>query len=796
MRRFLLTLFVGITFLSFGQYDQIVVPGKIKSMKKIDNGVLFEGEHAKVMVQVYNATTIRFRISQSPFPEDFSYAVIQKPSGTFKEMKEGSTNWELKTDSLLVVVTKTPFSLKVLNHKGEVLSEDYQSLSVTWQGTEVTTYKKLFADEKFIGLGEKTGPLNRRGEKYENWNSDVPAYSAIHDPIYVSIPFYMGVHDKVCYGIFLDNSFRSKFNFGASTDDQFSSFSAANGELNYYFFGGSTISRIIEDYTLLTGRIELPPYWSLGYQQCRWSYFPDTEVLNLAQNFRDRKIPCDVIYLDIDYMDSYKIFTWSKTKFPDPKGMIAKLNAMGFKVVTIVDPGIKVEKGYHSYEEGLAQDLFVKYPDGQNYIGSVWPGRCHFPDFTKDATRKWWGGSFSKLIEPGVQGFWNDMNEPAAWGQSIPNILQFNFDGRKGTMAEAHNIYGLEMSRATYEGTKELLKGKRPFVLTRAAFAGIQRYSAVWTGDNFASDEHMLLSARMINSMGLSGMSFVGPDLGGFMGDPSKELYERWLSMAIYTPFCRNHSSWDTKAKEPWSFGRDAEKFSIDQISMRYKLLPYIYAAFYQASQTGIPVARSLAINYTYDDKVYYTTYQNEFLFGDNLLVAPTSCNQAASKVYLPEGKWYRLSTNEVFQGKTEVTVDAPLYDLPVFVKASGIIPLQSVIQNTDQKPSETLELHLYYGTDKNVYLYYEDDGVTYDYLKGGFYKRTIQFDPVSKKVSFSKKEGSASSKFTKIALNLHGFGDLPSIQVAGKGYTLKIKDKSTKMAEFTLTDDQFDITY
>ena len=792
----LIILMIISSISSFSQFNEIVQPGNVKSFKKITNGIQIESDHAKMMILYYSDNIIRFRIVQEEFREDFSYAIIRKSTGNFKEIKENKESWLLSTDSLEIVVNKSPLKIKIENKKGEILCEDYDGFQVTWQGTEVTSHKKLFPDEKFIGLGEKTGPLNRRGEKYENWNSDVPAYLANQDPLYQTIPFFMGIHDQLTYGIFLDNSFRTKFNFGASSDDLFSSFSAANGELNYYFFGSPTIAGIIRDYTWLTGRMKLPPYWSLGYQQCRWSYYPETEVLNLAQNFRDKKIPCDVIYLDIDYMDSYKIFTWNKDKFPDPKGMIAKLNGMGFHLATIVDPGIKVEKGYSSFEEGVINDYFVKYPDGKYYIGSVWPGRCHFPDFTKESTRKWWGNSFIALVDPGVEGFWNDMNEPSAWGQSIPNFLQFDFDGHKSTMAEAHNVYGLNMSRATFEGTKELLKGKRPFVLTRAGYAGIQRYSAVWTGDNVASDEHMLLSARIVNSMGLSGISFVGPDLGGFTGDPSKELYERWLSLSIFTPFCRNHSAWDTKAKEPWSFGRDAEKLSIDLISIRYKLIPYIYSAFYQSTISGLPVARSLAINYTFDEKVYWWSYMNEYLFGDNLLVAPVSCTQNAAKVYLPAGKWYRFSTGEPFEGGKEIIVDAPLNDLPVFVKASGIIPLQSVIQNTSQKPSGSLELHIYNGTDKNTFQYYEDDGLTYDYENGNYNKRMIIFDPANKTIKVTKAEGSFSSKFSGILLNLHDFGEIPSIKVNGQEYSLKLKSKTIWMAEFPLTNDEIEIKY
>ena len=796
MKRTILFFLLLSSVMAYTQTDQVIQPGKIKSLKKVENGVLVQTDRAQLLIQVYQPQLIRIRLSQTPFTKDFSYAVIRQPDGNFTLVTEQPDHWELTTDSLKIVLSKNPMSIKVLNAKGEILSEDYQNFSYTWQGTEVTTYKKLFPDEKFVGMGEKTGNVNRRGEKFENWNSDIPAYSIMEDPIYQSIPFYMGIHDKVVYGIFLDNTFRTKFNFGASTDDQYHFFSAANGEMNYYLFGAGSVTGILRDYTWLTGRMQMPPLWSLGYQQCRWSYFPDTEVLSIARTFREKKIPCDVIYLDIDYMEGYKIFTWNKEKFPDPGGMIGKLKDQGFHVVTIVDPGIKIEKDYFAYEEGVKNGYFARYPNGDFYIGSVWPGRCHFPDFTKPAARQWWGSSFSKLTGPGVEGFWNDMNEPATWGQGIPNLVQFDFEGRYGSMAEAHNIYGLEMCRATFEGTKQLLNGRRPFLLTRAGFAGIQRYSAVWTGDNEATDDHMLLSARMVNSMGLSGIAFAGPDMGGFMGNPTQALYQRWLSMGVYTPFFRNHSAWGTSAKEPWSFGEEVEKMAREQINQRYRLLPYIYSMFYEAAQTGIPIARSLVIDYTFDEKAYWYVYQNQYLFGDHLLVAPVSCNQQNAKVYLPEGNWYRLSTGEPFRGNTEPVVEAPLSDLPVFVKAGGIIPMQSVVQNTGQKPSPHLDLHIWAGEQPTSLVYYEDDGTSYAFEKGVFYKRAIRYDPQKQCITIGKAEGSYPSKFSSIRLVLHSFGEVMTLHCSGKDFSLKLTSPRERTTEIPLSDTEMAITY
>lgn len=789
-------MLVSVPALLTAQSVLPVFAGNVRTVTDKGSKVTIGCGEVTAEISAYSPTVIRFRIMRGSRAENPSWAVVTLPMSDAGSLTEAGDSATLKTDSLTVVIHRSPLRFVVKDRAGQVLSEDQPGFPASWLGTEGTVYRKLFPDEKFLGLGEKTGNLDKRGNSFVNWNSDVPAYAVNHDPLYQSIPFFIGVHGRSVYGIFLDNTFKTSFNFGASTDEKFSSFSVANGDLNYYFFGASTVAGVIADYTKLTGRMTMPPYWSLGYQQCRWSYFPESTLMNVAQQFRDKKIPCDVLYLDIDYMDGYKIFTWNRDRFPDPRGMIGKLREMGFHVVTIVDPGIRIEKGYFAYDEGVANGYFARYPDGSFYTGSVWPGRCHFPDFTVGKVREWWGTSFNRLSEPGVEGFWNDMNEPSAWGQSIPGIVQLGFEGRKGTLAEAHNIYGLEMSRATFEGTKKLLGGKRPLILTRAGYAGIQRYSAVWTGDNDATDEHMILSARMVTGLGLSGVSFTGPDVGGFMGNPTEQLYLRWMSMGVYTPFFRNHSAWETKSKEPWSFGPEPERKVREMIAQRYRLLPYIYSAFHASVETGMPVARSLAISYTFDEKVYWWKYQNEYLFGDNLLVTPVSSTQEAARVYLPAGGWYRLSSDEKYAGGTEVTVDAPLNDLPVFVKASGIIPMQSDIQYTDQKPSPTLEVHVYNGDSRGSFLYYEDDGATYGYESGQYFHRNIRFDPVARTISFDKADGSFPSKFNMVRLVLHGFAGLTELKAGDRSYGLKMKAAGQWAAEMPFLPEGLEIRY
>lgn len=734
------------------QHLQTEVLGDAKSIKLEGNALVIKTNEAEARILIYSPTIIRVIISKQQ-TADSSFAVVQKALSNIS-YKDNGDNVEVNTSAITLKITKSPVRLSFSTANGKILSED-DTLGVNWQGTKVVNYRTLFKGERFIGLGEKTGNLDRRGASYVNWNTDPAGYESQADPIYETFPFYIGLHDGSTYGLFFDNTNKSYFDFGASTDGQMSWFGADAGDMNYYFFGAQTVTQIIEDYTWLTGRMEMPPLWSLGYQQCRWSYMSANEVLDVAGHFRKDKIPADVMYCDIDYMDGYKIFTWNKKTFPDPKGMIDTLKSMNFHLVTIVDPGIKIEPGYKQYDEGVANNYFATYNDGKKYIGSVWPGRCYFPNFTDKAVRDWWGSSFTALTNPGVEGFWNDMNEPAVWGQDMPWTVKFG----KYYMPEVRNVYGAQMAAATFLGTKKILKNKRPFVLTRAAYSGTQRFSAVWTGDNIASDDHMLLGCRLVNSLGITGMSLIGVDIGGFIGNPTPELMVRWNSLGVYTPMFRNHAANGTIYREPWRWGNANEDIIRKDIEQRYKLLPYIYSSFYQSHKTGLPVSRTLAINYAQDNTIYNEKFQNQFMFGDCIMVAPVVSTKTTEDVYFPQGEWYRLSTDEKYTGAQTINVAAPLNDLPVFVKGSAIIPMQNLIQSTNEKGDGILKLNIWKGSSVNTFTYYEDDGSSYDYQNGIYYKREITFDPAKQQIKLSAVEGAFSSKYNKIEFVLHGFG-------------------------------------
>lgn len=799
MKKIILFICIIISVKSISQNDILSEPiGRVTNFKFEKLAVKIELSNCYAQLSCYNQNTIRVRVTKNKAVKDESFAIDDlTPKSAFTFYTENENYIFLNTDSLKIVVNKNPFRISFLNKKEQIINSDEKSLGITWWGNQVSCYKKMFSDEKFLGLGEKTGGINRRGNFYQHWNSDVPGYTLNADPLYSTVPFFIGIHDSIPYGIFFDNSHKSYFNFGGGANEEMFHFGADAGEMNYYFFGANSIPQIINDYTSLTGRTPMPPLWSLGFQQSRWGYNSQQQLIEIAKTFREKKMPADVIVSDIPYMQDYKIFTWNKIGFPNPKAMMDELKTLGFDMVNIVDPGIKVEKGYHAYEEGLRENHFVKYPNATEYIGHVWPGKCHFPDFTKSSTRYWWGKYFKEsFVDIGIRGFWNDMNEPAVWGREFPNIIEFGEDGNKKTLFAVKNAYGSLMSKATYEGTKKLMNGQRPFVLTRAGYAGLQKYTAQWTGDNVSSDEHMLLGFRLLNSMGLSGVPFVGMDIGGFMGNPSPELFIRWMSLGVYSPLFRNHTHINYNYREPWLFGEDNTKLIRSILEQRYQLLPYLYSSFYQAHSTGMPINRMLPIYYQNEPKVYYSNFENQFLFGDNILVCPVESYKKVAEVYLPgNSNWYRLNSDEMFKAGNSYFVSSPINDLPVFVKASAIIPMQATIQNTKEKGDGVLHLHLWNGNENNVFEYYEDDGETFDYEKNIYYKRKIELLHKEKLLVLFKKSGIFNSKFQKIKIHFHAFEKLNELKVGNDVQVIKFEGNE-QVTEFSLNNEQMNIKW
>ena len=736
--------------------SQNLAIGDVLSWYQKPNGIYGNTTEANFEITVYKEDTVRVQVSRESKYSANPYSVISAPFEIdFNISEENGKIW-IKTSKIYLSINLNPFYLTFLTPSGEIINQDDPAFAISWLGTEVSNYKKVQPKERFIGLGEKTGHLDRADRAYTNWNTDYFAYGVGDDPLYMSIPFYIGLHSGLAYGIFFDNTHKSVFNFGAS-NNRFIYYSADDGDMDYYFFHDDSVAKIISSYTELTGKMEMPPLWSLGFQQCRYSYYPDSEVLTLAKTFRDKDMPADVIYLDIHHMEKYKVFTFDGEKFPDPKSMIKALKEKGFKVVVIMDPGIKTDKGYLPFDEGKEKDLFVKFPVNEIYEGQVWPGWCAFPDFTKPETRQWWAEKMAFYEEAGVDGYWTDMNEPASWGQFTPNLINFSYEGENVSHRKARNVYGFQMARSAKEGCELQRPDERPFVLTRSGFSGIQRVAAAWTGDNVASEEHMMAGIRLVNSLGLSGVAFSGYDVGGFAGESTKSLFARWMSIATFAPLFRAHSMINSSDAEPWAFGEEVEEISRNYMKLRYRMLPTIYSSFFKSTQTGLPISKSLAVDYSHDKYVYEIAFENQYLFCDSLLIAPIESYKEITKVYLPEGEWYYLFDNQKHIGKQTIYQDCPLNYLPVYVKAGSILAFQSEVSYTGQAHDGILSLHVYSGEKASTYLHYEDDGISPDYKKGKFLKREISWNSAMGKLSFAKTEGNFISKFQKIKVYFHG---------------------------------------
>lgn len=685
------------------------------------NNYYFTDGAATVEVKVVSDEVIRIRLApQQQFLEDFSYAVSRTDQHVAVfEFKDTEGFYVVKTNTVTCKIEKSTFLISFENRRGKVTNRDYAPMH--WEenpefgGYYVFCTKNLPESEAFYGLGDKPTHLNLRGKRFQNWNSDTYSFAFNQDPLYRSIPFYIGLNDGDAYGIFFDNTFKTFFDFGQEHHNQ-TSFWSEGGELQYYYIHGPQMMDVVRRYHSLTGTHYLPPLWALGYHQCRWSYYPESKVRQVAKEFRKRKIPCDALYLDIDYMDGYRCFTWNKQYFPDPKKMIKELAGNGFKTVVIIDPGIKIDENYWVFKEGKELRHFCRRGDDYFMEGHVWPGRCQFPDYTNPEAREWWGSLFKGLVEVGVAGVWNDMNEPAVFGRgTFPNDVRHHYDGYRGSHRKAHNIYGMQMVRATYEGLKKLFKDKRPFTITRSAYSGTQRYASVWTGDNVATWEHLRLGALQLQRLSMSGLPFCGTDIGGFSGEPDGELFARWIQFGVFSPFMRAHSAGDTREREPWSFGEVYEAINRKFIELRYRLLPYMYSVFWAHTSLGFPILRPvLMVEQHIPTNI---AREEEFLFGDKILVSPVlHPGQMEKKVYLPVGMWYDFNTSELLEGGTEYNVRTPIDEMPIFIKAGSVIPEFPVMQYVDLRKVDKLLLHIYYTDhEENSYLY-EDHGDTFAY--------------------------------------------------------------------------------
>jgi alpha-glucosidase len=766
-------------------------------LQKVLNQPLPQG--GRVSLELASPEIFRLRITTAEdFETDTSYAVIRKDWPEFSHAfeKEGDDAYLVKTEKLLIRMKLNPFTLEVTDNKGKKrFATAGQGLA--FQKEKITLTRALVPEEGVYGLGEHGETFNRNPGRFRFWNTDT-AVDHVYKQYYCNIPFGVGHNPKTAmtHGFFLDNPGELYFDIGNEKPEEFK-FECFTGDLKLWLLFADSPAEVLTDYGKLTGTQARPPLWSLGYNQCRWSYPNEKRILEIAENFRKREIPCDTIWLDIDYMERYRLFTWHPDRFPEPEKLLKKLKKEGFSTVCILDPGVQAadredkyaakgnwdtsgtEKSldYKPCEEGLKNPgTFLQKLNGSLFVGRCWPGEAYFPDFTNPVTQKLWAKWMGEaLLEKGIDGIWNDMNEPALFSdgpfcKEMDDDIVFYDKGQYRVHRRLHNIYGFSMAKASYKAQEAFDANRRAFCLTRSGWAGIQRYSAVWTGDNNSSYSSMAACLWLNLNMGMSGVPFVGCDIGGFANNASKDLFIRWMEWGVFQPFARGHSTIHTKDHEPWSFGKEAEAMVKHLIELRYQLLPYVYTAFVEASEKGLPVNRPMVVAYPED--VTACRCEDEFMVGESLLVAPVLKPGADHRaVYLPEGDWFHLENGSSYQGKQWYLVEAPLGKPAIFVKADAILPMHPVRQHTKGTEPEATFLDIWPAAKWQGKLV-EDDGVTKNYLRGEEARFTFKGEMKDNKVtlSISIPKGNYHSARKSWVLRLHGFGkEILSAQSDGK---------------------------
>jgi alpha-glucosidase len=770
-------------------------PSRRTTMIAFSNGIDVSGSGLCLRVTALRDDVLRMTLTRGAlFPEDASWAVLPeaRQSKVAVEIDRTGPSFGFHTRTLVVEVDKKTLEVTVRDLAGNIVAQDARA--VRFDGSSFRVYKSMPANEHYFGLGDKTGPLDRRNEAFTLWNTDAYRFQESTDPIYKSIPYFMTFRAGVAAGILLDNTWRSSFDFGKESAGIYS-FGSAAGPVDYYLLYGPSPKQVVETYAWLTGTPPLPPLWSLGFQQSRYSYLSQARVLEVANRFREESIPADAIYLDIDYQESNRPFTVDRKAFPDLAAMIAKLKSENSHVVAITDLHIAnlPDHDYFPYDSGIAGDHFVKNPDGGVYTGKVWPGPSVFPDFTRQQTRAWWGSLYRGFHNAGIDGFWNDMNEPSVFDSPtltmpenvIHRIDEPGFRARTATHAEIHAIYGMENARATYEGLRALDPEHRPFVLTRATYAGGQRYAATWTGDNSSSWNHLRLATPMLENLGLSGFAFSGADVGGYAGTPSPELLTKWIEIASFQPIDRDHTEKGTGDQEPWVGGPEQEAIRRRFIEVRYQLMPYLYTLAEEASRTGLPMLRPLFLEFpdaTPDRHPIDTdpSASGEFLLGSDLLIAPSPYPDEldAYTVELPTPDWYDywtgervpiadsqfpavLSPADVISRKSPIAIPTAqsLAQLPVFVRAGSILPIAPIVQSTNEAPHGTLTLRVYVGEQCAGELYL-DDGKTYAFQHRAYLRMKFRCEktPEGLRLTISPHEGSYPAWWKEIHAEIYGW--------------------------------------
>ncbi|MDQ0747030.1 alpha-glucosidase [Streptomyces africanus] len=667
------------------------VPGAVQEVEPGPGGgvVRFSRSELRILVAVNGAV---FWGWDGAEPEP-SYALAGRcpeadPRAALEPDKDGG--WRVVAERVTVVVTRHG-AVEVRTPGGVTLRRD---LPPRWwepvgggparwmQRSEVA------ADARFFGLGGRASGPRLPDGTYRLWNTDPGhAFAPGDDPLYITMPVQMVVSDGGTHLVFHDSSWdgtvtlREGEEGAGSGHDRVgtSELRMEGGPLRCWVMAG-TPARVLLAWASLTGAPALPPAWALGHHHARWGFGSEQEVRRIVAGYLEHGLPLDAVHLDIDHFDAHQVFTVDQDRFPKLPVLAEELRRDGIRLVSIVDPAVKALPGNAVYDGGTAEDVFVRDASGRLVRGVVWPGEAVFPDFTHARVREWWGGLYEERLAQGFSGFWHDMNEPtsfAAFGEAtLPRSARHSLEGRGGDHREAHNVYALCMARAGFEGLRKLDPKERPFLFSRSGWAGLQRYGGTWSGDVATDWPGLRASVALVMGLGLCGVPYSGPDIGGFDGDPSPELFLRWFQLGAYLPLFRTHASMRAGRREPWEFGAEVLEHARVALIERRRLLPYFMTLAHLARRTGAPYVRPLW--WAAPEERALRDCGDAFLLGDSLLVAPVLDPGADRRaVQLPRGRWYDTVTEQAYEGPAQVLVDAPLSRIPVFARAGAVLPVR-----------------------------------------------------------------------------------------------------------------------
>jgi alpha-glucosidase len=740
--------------------------GRVVSVTATGFGAQIGCSSGALWIEVIGEGMIRVRATQDgdwPEPSDWDALLLPSaPPPDVTVIADDGTDIVVGDGVLRAEIERASSSVRLVTAAGTEIAADAGSEAITWNRDRVRLHKRRHPDERHAGFGERSRLDQTTGTK-TFWNVNAKNYGPDTDPMYCTIPVFLAHRPSVTYGFILNTPGWARIHAEKGSDVW--SAEVAGGNLDYLVVSGASPADVLRQLTAVIGRIELPPRWAIGYHQSRWGYSSAAELTAVAEEFTTRGLPLDALHVDIDYMNRHRVFTWDPNRFPDPSRALADLDRRGLHAVAIVDPGVAAEDGNPVYTAGLELDAFIRGADARHVTGYVWPGLCVFPDFLRPEVRRWWADLHAVIVDAGVAGVWSDMNEPALYdgpvgAEQTANVIEMptdavhNSNGRPVPHAVVHNVYGTSMARAANDALARLRPVRRSFALTRSGSTGVQRFAALWTGDNTSSWEHLRMSLPMLCNLGLSGIPFVGADIGGYFDDATPELFARWMQAGVLYPMMRAHSHKTTLPNEPWSFGEAVEAAAGSALRLRYQLRPYLYSAFYQAATTGAPVLRPLLWAFHDDPRAAAT--EDEVLLGDHLLAAPVMEPGARMRrVYFPEGRWYDWWSKAVFDGPTAASVDAPLDRLPLFARAGTAVPLATLRQDGTVDDS-VITLRVFPGAGSGSI--YDDDGESFAFRSGEFAHRSynVRETPEGAVVRLSPTVGTyrPSGRRLRVALN------------------------------------------